>query len=306
MLEALSGSARRRSPINPGPEWSTDKPHSISRIQAVLSQPSHDEIREGIAVLAKHAARNSACRRAAQTFSARYDNEFVPAFLAIWNDVAAWPLTPISISGFRANTWPSGWRCPAFCTAGGIRRFRVRPVISISTWLHSPEVLTSQPYLERLDNPTPMTKMIMADVFKKHEPHASATARRGEATCAAPMRSRRGSTKRLTSAALATLLDGLMTDISIASGEIWMAADPVGQPVSLEEKIRGGDKKIKGALMLDTLRQADAEALGARLAKRISGKRGRRVSRIVPVSGTERRLNHDSTCRPWRKKLRCV
>jgi hypothetical protein len=37
--------------------------------------------------------------------------------------------------------------------------------------------------------------------------------------------------------------------------------------VSLEEKIRGGDKKIRGALMVDTLRQADAEALGARLAK---------------------------------------
>ena len=29
----------------------------------------------------------------------------------------------------------------------------------------SPDVLISQPYLERLDNPTPMTKRIMSDIF---------------------------------------------------------------------------------------------------------------------------------------------
>ncbi len=35
----------------------------------------------------------------------------------------------------------------------------------------------------------------------------------------------------------------------------------------MEEKLRGGDKKIKGCLMIDTLRQADAEKLGGRMAK---------------------------------------
>ncbi len=39
--------------INPGPEWSTDKAHSISRIRLCFASPSHDEIREGIAVLAE-------------------------------------------------------------------------------------------------------------------------------------------------------------------------------------------------------------------------------------------------------------
>ena len=38
----------------------------------------------------------------------------------------------------------------------------------------------------------------------------------------------------------------------------------------MEEKLRGGDKKIKGALMVDTLRQADAEALGKRLTKKFA------------------------------------
>ncbi len=39
--------------INPGPEWSTDKAHSISRMRLCFASPSHDEIREGIAILAE-------------------------------------------------------------------------------------------------------------------------------------------------------------------------------------------------------------------------------------------------------------
>ena len=38
--------------INPGPEWSTDRAHSISRIRLCFASPSHDEIRQGIALLA--------------------------------------------------------------------------------------------------------------------------------------------------------------------------------------------------------------------------------------------------------------
>ena len=37
-------------------------------------------------------------------------------------------------------------------------------------------------------------------------------------------------------------------------------------PVSMEEKLRGGDRKIAACLMIDTLRQSDAEQIGARLS----------------------------------------
>jgi 2-aminoadipate transaminase len=43
--------------INPGPEWSTDKAHSKSRLRLCFASPTHREIREGIAVLA------DVCRR---------------------------------------------------------------------------------------------------------------------------------------------------------------------------------------------------------------------------------------------------
>ncbi|HKH01014.1 MAG TPA: PLP-dependent aminotransferase family protein [Bradyrhizobium sp.] len=39
--------------INPGPEWSTDKAYGGSRLRLCFASPSHDEIRQGIAVLAE-------------------------------------------------------------------------------------------------------------------------------------------------------------------------------------------------------------------------------------------------------------
>jgi 2-aminoadipate transaminase len=38
--------------INPGPEWSTDRARSSSRMRLCFASPSHQEIRDGIAVLA--------------------------------------------------------------------------------------------------------------------------------------------------------------------------------------------------------------------------------------------------------------
>jgi hypothetical protein len=71
--------------------------------------------------------------------------------------------------------------------------------------------------------------------------------------------------------ALTALTENLVQDAGVASCEIWSAVDPAGQPVSMEEKLRGGDKKIKACLMVDTLRQGDAEKLGERLSKQFAG-----------------------------------
>jgi 2-aminoadipate transaminase len=43
--------------INPGPEWSTDKSHSTPRLRLCFASPTHQQIREGVAVLAE------VCRR---------------------------------------------------------------------------------------------------------------------------------------------------------------------------------------------------------------------------------------------------
>jgi len=135
----------------------------------------------------------------------------------------------------------------------------------------SPAVLTSKPYLERLDNPTPMTRTIMSEVFiNMNRTVCRRTLRRGAFRGAYAVTVRFNAAPDET--ALAAELDALLADpAKVAGGEIWSALDPKGIPVSMEERLRGGDKKIAACLMIDTLRQAEAETIGAALAKKFPG-----------------------------------
>lgn len=188
-----------------------------------------------------------------------------PGILAIWNDCRpgreaefdAWfqgehLLERLAVPGFLF-----GRRHQAISGSSGYFNFYL---------VESTDILTSRPYLERLDNPTPMTKTVMSEIFiNMNRTVCRRTARRGSFRGAYVV------TLRFNTAAdegaLKTTLDTLVADTTVASGEIWIAVDPAGMPVSQEEKLRGGDKKIQGALMVETLRQQDAELLGEKLAK---------------------------------------
>jgi hypothetical protein len=132
--------------------------------------------------------------------------------------------------------------------------------------VESPAVLTSKPYLERLDNPTPMTRKVMSEIFlNMNRTVCHRTLRRGG------FRGAYAVTVRFNGVAdigdLTRLSDALVRDPAIAACEIWTAVDPAGQPVSMEEKLRGSDKKISACFMVDTLRHSEAEKLGERFAK---------------------------------------
>jgi hypothetical protein len=132
--------------------------------------------------------------------------------------------------------------------------------------VETPEVLTSKPYLERLDNPTPMTRTIMSEVFvNMNRTVCRRTARLGSCRGAFAVSARFSQAPDET--ALAGVLEKLVADTAVAGGEIWVALDAAAMPVSMEEKLRGGDKKIAGALMIDTLYEEGAQAVGAQLAK---------------------------------------
>jgi hypothetical protein len=185
--------------------------------------------------------------------------------LAIWNDAKAgreaefdeWfqsehLLERLSVPGFQF-----GRRHEAISGSNGYFNFYL---------VETPGVLTSKPYLERLDNPTPMTKKIMSEIFiNMNRTVCHRTLRRGG------FRGAYAVTARFNDAfdigTLTRLTDNLVKDPTVAACEIWTAVDPAGQPVSMEEKLRGGDKKIKACLMVDTLRLAEAEKFGAQLAK---------------------------------------
>lgn len=189
--------------------------------------------------------------------------------LAIWNDCRpgheaefeAWfqgehLLERLAVPGFLF-----GRRHQAISGASGYFNFYL---------VQSPEVLTSKPYLERLDHPTPMTKRIMSDVFiDVNRTVCRRTARRGGFRGAYAVTVRFDAAPD--EAALAAQLESLVGDPGIAGGEIWIALDSTGMPVSMEEKLRGGDRKIRGCLMVDTLRRQDAERLGATMSDRYPG-----------------------------------
>jgi hypothetical protein len=136
--------------------------------------------------------------------------------------------------------------------------------------VETPDVLISKPYLDRLDHPTPMTRTIMSEVFiNMNRTVCRRTVRRGAFRGAFVAAARFNRTPD--QAVLSGLLEKLTADTAVAGGEIWIALDAAGMPVSMEEKLRGGDKKIAGALLIDTLYQEHAEAIGVQLAKQFPG-----------------------------------
>ena len=191
-----------------------------------------------------------------------------PGILAIWNDCRAgreaefdgWfqgehLLERLAVPGFLF-----GRRHQAISGNSGYFNFYL---------VESPDILTSRPYLERLDNPTPMTRKIMSEVFLNMNRTVCRRAlRRGAFRGAFAVTARFNEPQD--ESTLMGFLETIIQDPTVAGSEIWIALDPAGTPVSMEEKLRGGDKKVKGCLMVDTLREVDAETMGARLSNQFS------------------------------------
>ena len=131
----------------------------------------------------------------------------------------------------------------------------------------SAEVLKSPAYIERLNNPTPMTHKIMSEIFKDMiRTVCHRILRRGAMRGAAAVAVRfMGAADR---DALTSAVEGLTGDKAVACGEIWTAVDASTLPVSEEERLRGGDRRIEACLYVETLRVEEAEKIGAVLARR--------------------------------------
>ena len=131
----------------------------------------------------------------------------------------------------------------------------------------STDVLRSAAYLTRLDHPTPLTRTVMSEIFKDmvrtvcHRTYQVGTMRGAVAVTV-----RFG--ERPDERGLKTTLETLMQDKAVACGEIWLAAESRQFPVSEEERLRGGDRKIEACLLVETLRVSDAETIAAALADR--------------------------------------
>ena len=129
----------------------------------------------------------------------------------------------------------------------------------------SAAVLKSAAYLERLDEPTPMTRTVMSEIFKDMiRTVCRRTFRLGAMRGTGVVTVRFG--ERPAETALRTAIETLIRDKAVACGEIWRAVDPLEFPVSMEERLRGGDRKIEACLLVETLRVPDAEKIAVALA----------------------------------------
>jgi hypothetical protein len=117
----------------------------------------------------------------------------------------------------------------------------------------------------RLNNPTPMTRMVMSEIFKDMiRTVCQQSLRLGRMRGAIAVTARFAKTPDEN--ALKARLETLLQDKGVACGEIWRAASADQLPLSEEERLRGGDRKIEACLMVETLRVQDADRVAAVLS----------------------------------------
>jgi hypothetical protein len=99
--------------------------------------------------------------------------------------------------------------------------------------------------------------------FQRHDPHG-VSARLGRMRGAIAVTAR--FTKTLDENALKARLETMLQDKGVACGKIWRAASAGQLPLSEEERLRGGDRRIEACLMVETLRAQDADRIAAVLS----------------------------------------
>jgi hypothetical protein len=160
----------------------------------------------------------------------------------------------------------------------------------------APEVLSSNDYLDRLNDPTPWTRTIMSEVFRNMVRTACRRAYRrgayrGPYAITAHFEARQDEQE------LATAIDACSTENGFACGEIWSAVN-VGVSPTEEEKLRGGDRTIATCILIETLRQADAESAASSLTQRFKSAADTGIFRLL----CERRPNGRMVTRTRREK----
>ena len=195
-------------------------------------------------------------------------SEPVPGVLAIWNDC-----TPGREADFEEwyqhEHFHERIAVPGFLLG---RRYEVvsgSPRYFCFYVAQSTDVFKSAAYLDRLNNPTPMTRQIMSDAFRDMSRTVCHRALRlGVMRGCAVVTVRFG--EAVDRSALESTLVVLVKDKAVACGEIWSAVDASTIPVSEEERLRGGDRKIEACLLVETLRAADAVKIAEALSRQFS------------------------------------
>ena len=187
-----------------------------------------------------------------------------PGILAIFNNVAPGREAEFE-EWFQHEHLQERLGVPGFLLGRRYEAMRGEPRYFNFYVTRSAEVLYSADYRTRLNNPTPMTRVVMSEIFKDmirtvcHQTFRIGTIR-GALAVAARF------SERPDENALKATLENLLLDKGVSCGQIWSAASAAQFPLSEEERLRGGDRRLEICLMVDTLRLQDAERVARTLS----------------------------------------
>ncbi|MGI9569387.1 MAG: hypothetical protein ACR2PH_06540 [Desulfobulbia bacterium] len=71
--------------------------------------------------------------------------------------------------------------------------------------------------------------------------------------------------------AVNAFINSISDHTEFAMAELWRGVDADDQSIAKEEQLRGGDEKIKGCLMIETLRLQEAESIASIVRKHFAG-----------------------------------
>ena len=186
--------------------------------------------------------------------------------LAIWFDRA-----PEAAADFE--TWYQHEHLPERLGVPGFRRGRRYRTVTGSPGFctiyetDTPEVLTSAAYIARLDDPTPMSRRVMTEIFRNGSRTVCRVAARHGRMRGAWAAALRMST--LPDEPAERVLETLVADPGVARGELWISTGDDTE--TTESQMRGGGVSIAACLFIETLREADARRALQTVSARFDG-----------------------------------
>ena len=183
--------------------------------------------------------------------------------LAVWNDCApgsegqyeAW---------YRHEHLPERVGIPGFRGGWRYRAIEAEPEYFTFYETDTLEVLRSEPYLARLNDPTPLTRRIMSGAFT----HAT----RALCSCVARWGTLRGAIAVSVrfDAPPGGELEACLREVAgraeVLRAELWMAPRAeVPAPLSAEQRLRGPDRTIAAGALVETATEPEAAAVAAAL-----------------------------------------
>jgi len=142
------------------------------------------------------------------------------------------------------------------------------------TWyeVESPDVLKSDAYLERLDNPTPLTAEVMSTIMMNmSRTVCDRTVLSGDRFGGVAVTVKLGGDSAKEREGLCQLALELRTELNLARAELWVNGENLSETgVTEEERLRGGDDKMNTCLLLEFLRAKAAEEVSGIARSRFS------------------------------------